>query len=81
MNIPLPDLIKALLTLNFLRYFLAAMPAFLIFYVWKKKRWGGGKIQDKFPKRQDYYREIGYSVVTLAIFTLVGLVIIGTPLK
>ncbi len=81
MNIPFPDLIKAILTLNFLRYLLAAMPAFLIFYVWKKKAWGRKKIQSKFPKSQDYFREIGYSIATLAIFTLVGLLIIGTPLR
>ena len=37
MNIPLPDLIKALLTINFLRYFLTASTVFLIFYVWKKR--------------------------------------------
>jgi len=48
MNIPLPDLIKALLTINFLRYFLTASMAFLIFYVWKKKAWGGKKFKEHF---------------------------------
>ena len=59
MNIPLPDLIKALLTINFLRYFLTASTVFLIFYVWKKKAWGGKKIQGTFPKLKDYQREMG----------------------
>ena len=67
MDIPLPDLIKALLTINFLRYFLTASTVFLIFYVWKKKAWGGKKIQGTFPKLKDYQREMGYSMITLAI--------------
>ena len=79
MNIPFSDLIKAILTLNFLHYFSAVLP--VIFYVQEKKSWGGWKIQSKFPKSEDYCREIGYSTITLAIFTLVVLVIIITPLR
>ena len=80
MNIPLPDLIKALLTINFLRYFLTASTVFLIFYVWKKKAWGGKKIQGTFPKLKDYQREMGFSMITLAIFSMVGVLVIASPL-
>ncbi len=56
-----------------LRYFLVASFAFFLFYkIWKSK-WGKRKIQIHFPKNQDYFREIGYSVLTILIFWGVAL--------
>lgn len=57
---------------NLLRYILLAGTAFLVFYVIFKKKFLLSKIQQKFPKNKDYFREIGYSFITFLIFTLVG---------
>ena len=78
MNIPLLDLIRALLTINFLRYLLTALPI-LIFYVWKRLG-SEKKIQVRFPQLKGYQREIGYSKVTLVIFSMVGVLVIASPL-
>ena len=80
MNISLPDLIYVLLTINFLRYLLTALPVFLIFYVLKKRAWRGKKIQVKFPHLNDYQREISYSIITMVIFSMVGVLVIASPL-
>ncbi len=58
---------------NIFRYLLLAGTAYLLFYVVLKKKLISSKIQSKFPKNKDYYREIGYSVLTFLVFTLVGL--------
>jgi hypothetical protein len=39
------------------KYFLIAGPAFLIFYVLVRKKLSFKKIQSRFPKRSDYWRE------------------------
>ena len=56
-----------------LRYFIFAGLGFFIFYVWKKRRFIHKRIQKNFPKNKDYWREIGYSLLTILIFTLVGI--------
>lgn len=61
------------------RYMLVAGLAFLIFYVVLRKSLRNRKIQERFPKWNDYLREIGYSVITISIFALVPLVFIGNP--
>lgn len=53
------------------RYFMVAGIGFLLFYVLLRKVIAGRKIQKKFPRSKDYFREIGYSVLTICIFTLV----------
>jgi Delta7-sterol 5-desaturase len=55
-----------------LRYILLAGTAFFVFYVIFKKKFLLSKIQQKFPKNKDYFREIGYSFITFFIFSLVG---------
>ena len=67
--------------MNVIRYFLLATPAFLIFYILFKKRWSFKKIQNKFPTRIDIGREIGYSIITIVIFTAVGTIVFASPLK
>jgi sterol desaturase/sphingolipid hydroxylase (fatty acid hydroxylase superfamily) len=51
------------------KYFLIAAPAFLIFYVFLKKKISYKKIQQRFPKISDYGREIFFSVLSIIIFS------------
>ena len=55
-----------------LRYFILAGVAFLIFYVIFKKRWQYKKLQTRFPKNEHYYRDVGYSVISMLIFSTVA---------
>ena len=60
-------------------YFAMAGLAFLLFYVLFRNQKKFRKIQPGFPKLHDYWREIGYSTVAMAIFTTVPLVILHSP--
>lgn len=51
------------------KYFLIAGPAFIIFYVILRKRISYKKIQQRLPKRKDYWREIFFSVLSIIIFS------------
>ncbi len=62
-----------------LRYFIIAGVAFILFYFLLKKKIGYQKIQKQFPGKKDYFREIRYSIGTIAIFALVPLVILQIP--
>ena len=66
---------------NFIRYFLIAGIAFLIFYVFRQNKVSFAKIQPKFPKISDYQREIGYSLLTFIIFGLVAAVIFSPVIR
>ena len=65
------------LTLSFffqlVRYVLVAGGAYWLFYYFKRHDWFYFKIQQKFPKSKDVRREIGYSILTMVIFSAVGL--------
>lgn len=61
------------------RYFLFAAIAFAIYYIIFRRRFFYQKIQSRFPKNTDYLREIGYSLVTIAIFSGVALVLFTHP--
>jgi sterol desaturase/sphingolipid hydroxylase (fatty acid hydroxylase superfamily) len=61
------------------RYFMLASFGFLIFYVLFRKKWLYKKIQQKFPGNKDYAREIAYSLLTMAIFSLVSAFIFSNP--
>jgi len=58
------------------RYFLLAGFAFILFYVILSKWVKHKKIQAKYPKASDYFREVFYSILTIAIFALVPLFLI-----
>lgn len=58
--------------IDVLRYFLFAGGAFLIFYVLFKNTFSRFKIQQKFPEILHYKREIGYSFLSMLIFSFVG---------
>lgn len=64
-----------------LRYFIVAGVFFLIFYIFKKKKWSYKKIQQRFPVKKDYAREIGYSMLTIVIFIIVAMIVFVSPLR
>ncbi|MEP7279151.1 MAG: sterol desaturase family protein [Bacteroidota bacterium] len=61
------------------RYFVVAAIAFLCFYVVLKNKAMYRKIQTRYPRQQDYLREIGYSVCTIAIFSFVAMLLTRNP--
>ena len=54
------------------RYFAFAGITFIVFYWLGKKFFFRRKIQQKFPERKHMWRELGYSLLSLTIFALVG---------
>jgi lathosterol oxidase len=61
------------------RYFIIAGLAYLIGYVLWRRALSSYKIQKTFPGASDYKREIGYSIVTMLIFTTVPTFVLTTP--
>ena len=61
------------------RYFFFAGLAFLVFYVILRKKNYFKKIQERFPRSRDYFREMGYSVLTILLFAIVPLLLIKDP--
>ena len=57
------------------RYLIFAGIAYWIFYVLKRQNWLFMKIQQKYPERQQIWREIGYSVLSFTVLASVGVVI------
>jgi sterol desaturase/sphingolipid hydroxylase (fatty acid hydroxylase superfamily) len=53
-------------------------PVFLIFYVLVKKRISYKKIQLKFPKIKDYKREIAFSALSIVIFSIPPILLLGS---
>jgi len=64
-----------------LRYIILALLAFSVFYGLKRRAWLPRKIQKVFPRNKDYWREIGYSIITALIFAGVGYLIFLTPFR
>lgn len=52
------------------KYFLIAGPAFIIFYIFLRKKIAYKKIQLSFPKRINYFREILFSTLSIIIFSI-----------
>ena len=69
------------LAVNILRYFILAGIPFLIFYVLYPDAFSKNKIQKRFAKNKDFYREILYSMQTTMIIVMVSVLILGTPLR
>lgn len=63
-----------------LRYVVIAGIAWLIYYRFLRRKISFKKIQQRFPSGKDYFREIGYSVLTVFIFAAVPWVLLSTPL-
>ena len=70
-----------ILLLVLLRYLVVAAAAFAAFYFFWKSKWSFKKIQIRFPKRSDYLREIGFSLVTVVVFAAVGYTLFFTPIR
>jgi Delta7-sterol 5-desaturase len=68
-----------LVLIIFLRYFILALLAFVIFYVIAKRPWQFKRIQRRFPAGSDYAREFLYSIVTTFIFAIIGYLVFLTP--
>ena len=62
-----------------IRYLLIAGVAFLFFYIIFKSKLLNKKIQKIFPKNNDYLREFTFSIITILIFGVIILNIIGNP--
>jgi lathosterol oxidase len=62
------------------RYLFFATIAFIVFYKFKKGSWKFSKIQPLFPRSKEYLREIGYSLITVVIFTIIGSLIFLSPI-
>lgn len=58
------------------KYFLIAGIAFLIFYVLRRKKITYKKIQQRFPKKKDYWREIFFSFLSIIIFSFPPLIML-----
>ncbi len=69
----------SLLLVIFLRYLILAAIAFLIFYVFRKESWRFKRIQSRFPRVDDYRREVLYSISTAVIFAAIGYAVFATP--
>jgi Delta7-sterol 5-desaturase len=67
--------------LSLVRYLFIAGIAFLIFYVWKRRKPLLQKIQVKFPQGSDYRREVLYSLLTFVIFAMVPFVLNNEYIK
>ncbi|MEO8172432.1 MAG: sterol desaturase family protein [Sediminibacterium sp.] len=61
------------------RYAMFAAIGFVFFYVLFRRKFFYRKIQSRFPKNTDVLREIFYSALTIAIFSLVSLVLFTHP--
>jgi sterol desaturase/sphingolipid hydroxylase (fatty acid hydroxylase superfamily) len=64
-----------------LRYFIIATLAWLVWYVWLRKKISFKKIQLKFPVNKDYQREILFSMITIFIFSLAPAIVFLTPVR
>ncbi len=57
------------------RYFLIAGIAFLFFYIFFPNKFKHLRIQNKFPKMDDYKREVFFSFISMIIFSIIALLI------
>jgi sterol desaturase/sphingolipid hydroxylase (fatty acid hydroxylase superfamily) len=62
-----------------IRYILIAGATFIFFYVLFKRKIFYKKIQNAFPKNSDYIREFTYSIITIMIFGIIIVTIMGNP--
>ncbi|TDX00615.1 sterol desaturase family protein [Dinghuibacter silviterrae] len=58
------------------KYYIVGGLGFLIFYILLRKKISWKKIQARFPRRKDYWREIGWSTLSIILFTLPPLIIL-----
>lgn len=61
---------------NAVKYFFISLPFFLVFYVLFRKRVAYKKIQLAFPRNKDYARELGFSALSVIIFSIPPLIML-----
>lgn len=71
-NSSFSELFPQVLFADFLRYFLAAGTAYLVFWIIFFKRWRHRIIQRKLPEAKTMWLEFRYSMSTVLIFALIG---------
>lgn len=59
----------------FLRYLFTAGIVFMVFYIWKSKKFYSRKIQSRYPQTRQIYGELKHSLMTAGIFALLGVVL------
>ncbi len=64
-----------------IRYLFVAGAAYLLFYVWKKRKWWHRKIQQRLPGPKIIRTELVYSASTIVIFASVIYLTIFSPLR
>src|SRR5579863_6022433 len=69
------EVTRVLFSMTF-RYFLFAGAFYLLFYVWKKRKFWFAKIQQRYPENKYILREIGNSMLSVLIFGAVILLTI-----
>src|SRR3954471_10412406 len=74
------DALKLLLNIA-VRYLLFTGSFYLVFYVWKNKRYWASKIQQRYPEKQHIFREIRYSFFTVLIFGAIIMLTIIAGMK
>lgn len=67
--------------ISLLRYTVLGGGAFLIFYVFLKNKKLFAKIQERWPSRTDYLREVFYSILSFIIFALTPLLLNHPDIK
>ena len=72
-NLQILEIYPYILLQDFLRYFITASLAYLIFWVIFIKDWKHRIIQKKWPKAAKMWYEFKYSLSTAFIFSLIGL--------
>lgn len=70
-----------LFTINLLRYFIIAGLAFVVFYKLFPKTFANNKIQARLARGKDFLREIRHSLQTVVLLSIVGFLVLKTPLK
>jgi Delta7-sterol 5-desaturase len=65
---------------NAVKYFFISLPFFLVYYIFFRKKLSYKKIQVKFPKLKDYARELGFSTLSVIIFSLPPLIMLYSDL-
>lgn len=62
-------------TISIVRYLVFAGVAYLLFYILKRSKWWYLKIQDKFPDTSRIKHEVGYSLLSMFVFAIIGVMV------
>ncbi|MBC9909512.1 sterol desaturase family protein [Chitinophaga varians] len=77
----LTEALARIFSLSALRYFLVAGIPFMMFYWIFPARLKRQKIQRKEASRKDFFREIGHSMQTTLVFSVISVILLFTPVR